>query len=138
MIELLILINLCRKIGVKAKAKGHKGGYYKLLLVLFWFGAEIGSGFAIALCLSIAGEDAEQLFFLIWLGGIAGAALGAWGAFKIVDSLPDLTRDDSDDDYDHYDDCEDDRIAPRIETSSSSPTDPSIRATRPNPGSGSR
>jgi hypothetical protein len=133
MLEILILFNLCKKVGAKAEAKGHKGGYYKLLLVLFWFGAEIGTGFAIALYVAIAGEDAEQFFFLIWLGGIAGAALGAWGAFKIVDSLPDLTReDDEDDDYEY------DRDVPRLETSPSSPADPSFRAIRPNPGSGSR
>jgi hypothetical protein len=127
MIEILILINLCKKIGANARAKGHKGGYYQLLLVLFWFGAEIGAAFAIAFGLALAGEDPEHLGILIWLGAIAGAALGAWGAFKIVKSLPDLTREDYDDDYDNY---EDDRISPQVE-SSSNPADPSIRAMRP-------
>ena len=133
MIEILILINLCGKIGAKAEAKGHKGGFYKFLLVLFWFGAEIGSGIVILACLIIAGEDVEQLGFVAWLGAIAGAALGAWGAFKIVDSLPDLTRSD-----DEYDDYEDDRISPRTDRSSSNPADPSIRSTRPNSDSGLR
>jgi hypothetical protein len=132
MLDLLILIGLGRNLGAKARAKGHKAGYYQFLLVLFWFGAEIGAGAAIMLYLAMAGEDPEEYLFLIWVGAIAGAALGAWGAFKIVSSLPDLSRDDYEDDYDDY---EDDRIMPRVE---SAPADPSIRATRPNSGNGSR
>ena len=133
MIEILILINLCRKIGANAEAKGHKSGYYKLLLVLFWFAAEIGPA-SRSLYLAFSRRRSGADGFLIWIGAIAGAALGAWGAFKIVSSLPDLTRDDSEEDYDDY---EDDRIAPRVAPPSNPAESADRAATRVNPGSSS-
>jgi hypothetical protein len=111
MIEILILISLCRKLGEKARAKGHKAGWYQFLLVMFWFGGEVGTALAIGIVMAILGEDPDQLALLLYVGAIAGAAFGAWGAFKIVGSLPDLSDDNSDDD--RYDDDYDDERPPR-------------------------
>src|SRR4051794_24296428 len=46
MLEILILIALCRNIAAKARAKGRSGGGFGCLLVLLWVGGELCGGFA--------------------------------------------------------------------------------------------
>ena len=112
MLEIIVLIKLCQKIGENARAKGRSAGGYQFMLVAMWFGFEFGvalfGGIIMAL---LTGGDVEDdgIFCGIYLLAICGAALGAVLAFQIVARLPEVRpRDESDDDsrdddqYDRY------------------------------------
>jgi hypothetical protein len=108
MLEILILIKLCRQIGEMARKKARRAWGYQLMLVLFWFGGEIGGAFFAGLVLLLCGEEIEDYLILVYLSAIAGAALGAWTAFVIVKILPEQA-DESEDDWsanDSYDSLE--------------------------------
>ena len=95
MIEILVLIRLCKRIGRAARAKGRRAGGYQLLLVLFWFGAELGGGLLCGSWLvAVYGHDADEYMVIAYLAAVVGAAVGAWLAFRIVASLPDPRPDD--------------------------------------------
>jgi hypothetical protein len=113
MLEIILLVTMCRRLGEKSRAKGHAAGKYQFLLVLFWFGGEIGGAMVAAFLSVVFGVfvdfQGEPNLAVVYGAGIVGAAFGAWGAFKIVNSLPDHSRrvDDSEGDYrddDEYDD----------------------------------
>jgi hypothetical protein len=74
MLEILILIHLCRKNGGIAEKKGHKPGRYKLLTVLLWVGGEIFGGIVGAF-LAGEGGGAGPVYLLALLGALAGAGL---------------------------------------------------------------
>lgn len=90
MLELLILFVLGRNLGVNARAKGRTAIGYQFLLVFLWFAGEVAGGIAgLLLLLLFYGEEAREVWFLAYPLMIAGAALGAWGVFFLVKSLPD-------------------------------------------------
>jgi hypothetical protein len=113
MIEILIVISLCRKIAEIAKSKGRAATGYVLLLILFWLGGEF--------CGAIFGAVATdgQGGILLYVFALVGAAVGAGIVFMIVNSLPPVSveRDRYDRDLGHgiYDDF-DRRHAPRLGT----------------------
>ena len=76
MIEILVLIALTKRIGNIVKAKGHKPGGYKAMLVGFWFGGEI---LGLIIGFAVVGEG-----LAIYLFAIIGAVIGAFVAFGII------------------------------------------------------
>jgi uncharacterized membrane protein YeaQ/YmgE (transglycosylase-associated protein family) len=91
MLEILILINLCRRIGERVREKGRKAGGYQFMLVMFWFAGEIGAAVVTTIVLVVVhGADYEKYIFLAYIAAIVGAAILAWLAFQIVASLPPL------------------------------------------------
>jgi hypothetical protein len=83
MLEILALIGLTKTIGKIVEEKGYKSGRYKLLTVLMWFGGEILG----AIIGTVAAEEVESAQCLIYLFALAGAGLGAFGAYSIANSL---------------------------------------------------
>jgi len=83
MLEILALIGLTKTIGKIVEGKGYKSGGYKLLTVLMWFGGEI-LGAIIGAMVAEGGESAQCLTYLF---ALAGAGLGAFGAYSIANSL---------------------------------------------------
>jgi hypothetical protein len=100
MLEIAIVYILAKNIGNKVAAKGHKRFGYQLMLVALWIGGEIaGAIFGFVLQMVMAGGVAapEERGFP-WLGylcALAGAALGAFIAFAIANSLAPV-QDDAD------------------------------------------
>jgi hypothetical protein len=95
MIEILILISMCRRIGERAREKGRTAGKYQFMLVLFWFGGEIGGAFLTSLILTVVyGEDFEKFMFIAYIAAIVGAIFAAWLAFRIVASIPEPVIDE--------------------------------------------
>lgn len=113
MLEILLLVALCRKIGEAARAKGRSAGGYQLMLVAFWFGGEIGVALlgAVVSYLVLGPQDEDGLLCFMYVLALVGAAVGALLAFQIVARLPDADRARDDDDYDRWRD--DDRDDPR-------------------------
>jgi hypothetical protein len=87
-LEIVILIGLCRRIGQIVRAKGHSAGWYQFMLVGMWFGGEIGGGFTGAVIAAIANEKHEFEFGLVYLMGLIGAIIGAVTTFIVAKNLP--------------------------------------------------
>lgn len=101
MLEILILRQLCRRIGQIAREKGRKAGGYQFMLVMLWFAGELGAAFVTAIILFIIhDEEWEQYLFLTYIAAVVGAALMSWLGFQIVKSLPSVkVEEEFEDDY---------------------------------------
>lgn len=96
MIEILILVHFCKKLGVLCRSRGRKAGWFQFLLVIAWFGGEFGAGILAGIIAMIASGriDEEPPFAVIYIAALLGAGLGAWGTFMLVKMLPDLSEED--------------------------------------------
>lgn len=109
MLEILILIVLCRNIAAKARAKGRSGGGFGCLLVALWFGCEF-AGMVAAVVISMAmNGGGEPELGLVVVCGLAGGAVGALIAFGIVGAIRPVPRYGDYDDYDDRDRDDPDR-----------------------------
>lgn len=89
MLELMFLYRLCKWIGNLAREKGQNAIRYQSMLILYWFGGELGTALITGTFLALLfGEEIPYLFVYL-LSFIAGG-LGARYVFEIVDKLPDL------------------------------------------------
>ncbi|HEX8175895.1 MAG TPA: hypothetical protein VF543_12315 [Pyrinomonadaceae bacterium] len=88
MLEILLLINLTRRIGHILEQKGRKSGWYKFLTVLLWFGGEIIGGIIGAVIAEIGGLNQA----IIYLVALIGAAAGAGLSFLIAKSVSPVTE----------------------------------------------
>jgi len=97
MIEILILVHFCKKLGVLCRSRGRKAGWFQFLLVISWFGGEFFAGiFAGIVCMIASGRlDEEPPFVIIYISALLGAGLGAWSTFLLVKMLPDLSAADA-------------------------------------------
>ena len=100
MLEIFIVYRLAKRIGDKVAAKGHKRFGYQLMLVALWIGGEIaGAVVGIVLQLTMQGgpavEEARGFHWMSYLCALAGAAVGAFIAFAIANSLAPV-QDDAD------------------------------------------
>ncbi len=89
MLEILFLIYLSARIGKIVAAKGQPKGKYQLALVGMWIGGEILG----ALIGTVVSKTAGGSLLITYLFALLGAAAGAWGAFRIAHSLPDVTAE---------------------------------------------
>ena len=69
MLELLVLVYICRKIGDLADQKGLKRGTWQFLTVVAWFAAEFIGAFVGLLI--VRTEDFAPLYFFAWVFAIA-------------------------------------------------------------------
>ncbi|MEO6406432.1 MAG: hypothetical protein ABIY51_12170 [Ferruginibacter sp.] len=88
MIEIIILIFLCRRIGNKASEKGLKAGWWKFYTVAAWVGAEI---LGIVIAVIFFGPENT---FSIYSIAIAAAFGGYLLVNYLVDKAPSLIDDD--------------------------------------------
>jgi hypothetical protein len=84
MLEILVVIILCRRLGEKARQKGRTAGWYMLMLVGMWVFGELLGG-VVGILLSDG-----QVTATAYVAALIGAALGAVGAFLIVGALTPL------------------------------------------------
>jgi hypothetical protein len=82
MLEIFLLIYLCRRAKTILINKGYKAGRWQLRIVLTWFGLEIG-GMFIFLAL---GSD----LMISMLSGVLCAIGGAIALQRYIQSLPDI------------------------------------------------
>jgi hypothetical protein len=95
MIEIIILFKLCGRIGEAARDRGRRAFGYQLMLLLFWFGGEVVAAILAGIVLAaFYGEEFERYLLFGYIAAVAGAALGAWIAFRIVAGLPEPGSDE--------------------------------------------
>lgn len=89
MIELVLVIAMCRHLGGKVRAKGRTAWPFQLMLVVFWFGGEFAAGIVAGIVYAVlngAAPDAEPGLW-VYLVALAGAGAGAGLAYLIVAML---------------------------------------------------
>src|SRR4051812_38125168 len=86
MLEILLLVFLCRKIGSMLRDKGRVAWPFQLLLVVCWIVGEL-AGMVIGIVLN-NGEATMTAY----MGAIAGAAVGATIVFLIANSMSPLIQ----------------------------------------------
>jgi hypothetical protein len=84
MLEIWLLIRLCKRIGEIVRGKGRMAGGYQALTVLLWIGGEI-TGFVFGFSADL-GNGA-------YATGLLGAAGGALTAYLIASSVKPLVPD---------------------------------------------
>jgi hypothetical protein len=89
-LEILILVVLCRRIGGIVAAKGRKKLGYQLMLVAFWVGGEISGLIAGFIVQAISSGGRETGPVVPFVCALIGASLGAFVAFTIARSLAPL------------------------------------------------
>lgn len=90
MIEIIVLIFLCRKIGMIANRKGLPPGQWKLFTVLAWIGAEF---LGLVIGIMMFGFNRQDL-----LGLMAFAVACAFGGYLIIKRILDNKPDQIDND----------------------------------------
>lgn len=86
MLEIIALVTLTRRIGEIVREKGRKSGWYKFMTVMMWFGGEIVGAIVGAFIAAATGTGA----LITYVCALAGAGLGAGGAYLIAISVPAL------------------------------------------------
>ena len=84
MLEILLLIFMCRNIGQIVRRNGVNATGYQFTLVGLWFGGEILGGiigFGIA---SVGNVGPDSFGFVAYACALIGAAIGAFVAFRIA------------------------------------------------------
>ena len=80
MLEILLLVYLCKQVGKILRDKGRSAGWFQFLMVVLWLGGEfVGAMVAVALGVGEAGG--------VYLGALLGAAGGAVLGFVIAKSV---------------------------------------------------
>ena len=72
MLEIFLLVYLCKKIRATLEAKGRSAGWFQFLLVVLWFGGEFG-GAVVGIMLDGSGGAA---YFCALIGAVVGACAG--------------------------------------------------------------
>jgi hypothetical protein len=89
MLEILLLVYLCKNIGQKLRAKARKPLLLQILLILMWFGGEV-VGFIVGMVVYtvVYGQEPPEFSLPIYLGAIVGAACGTAFCFMIAWLIP--------------------------------------------------
>lgn len=90
-LEILLVIGLCKKIGSVVEGKGHRSGWYKFFIVVGWFGGEFAGGFAGGVACAIL-DNGREHFWLVYVAALACACLSVCFIFWLASMLPDMRQ----------------------------------------------
>ena len=88
-LEIFVVIGLCKQIGAILRKKGRKAGWYQFLVVVAWVGGEIAGGVIAGIISAITNPGAEPHLGLVYLLALAGAATSVAFVFLFAKGLPD-------------------------------------------------
>lgn len=88
MLEILLVIWLCKSLGNKLRAKGRRPFWMQFILVVVWFVGEFTGGFVAGVVHVLRNGQDAPMGFGIYFVAIAGAALGAGFIFLVAHLLP--------------------------------------------------
>ena len=94
MLEIAILIVMCKRIGAIVRAKGHSAVGYQVLLVVLWFVGEIGGGFMGGIVAAILTQQGDLPMALAYLFALIGAVVGAVIALMVAKNLSSVSPDE--------------------------------------------
>lgn len=90
MLEILLLVGLCKRLGLIAKEKGLKPIKWQLLLVATWIGIEITVSISVYLAFFFlyGEEEAETLTLPFYFLALIGSVVSSWLIFTYLKNLP--------------------------------------------------
>lgn len=89
MLEIILVIGLCKSLGKMLRAKGRNAVWMQVMLVVCWIIGEFMGGAVGGVVNIIQNGEGAPLGFGVYLFAIGGAALGAGLTFFIAYLLPD-------------------------------------------------
>src|SRR4051812_37574450 len=84
MLEILLLVYLCKRLGVMLRGKGRSPGWWQFLLVVCWFGGELVGALTMVF---IVAEPGTGFDATAYLGALLGAAGGTTFVFVLANHL---------------------------------------------------
>ena len=93
MLEIILVIGLCKALGNVLRAKGRKPFWMQVLLGVAWLGGEIAGAILGGIVHVVRNGPNEQFGVEVYLFAIVGAALGASVTFFIAYMMPSLKDD---------------------------------------------
>ncbi|MBY0523210.1 MAG: hypothetical protein K2R98_07415 [Gemmataceae bacterium] len=87
MLEILIVIMLCKNLGKRLREKGHTPLGYQVLLVVLWVGGEFTAAMLGGAISEVMNPGREPNMLLLYGFALVGAATGAGITFLIANSL---------------------------------------------------
>ncbi len=96
MLEILIVVGLCKKMGEMMRGKGYeKPFWFQFFVPVVWLGGEFIGAFLYAIGRAMRGEPAEGFDIKLYLVAIAAAALSTTLLFAIAKSFRSRLPEDS-------------------------------------------
>lgn len=97
MLEIVLVIVLCRHLGGLIRAKGRKAWPYQTMLVLLWFGGEFMAGivYGVVYAIRYGGIPDTDFNLAIYAVALVGGGLGAGLVYLIAALLPTVRDDQS-------------------------------------------
>jgi hypothetical protein len=86
MLEIFFIVFLCKQMGAILRAKDRKPGLFQFLVVLLWFGGEIGGAIVFSVGTQLARADVPGA--VTYLVAILTAVAAVGGLFLYARSLP--------------------------------------------------
>ncbi|HEV7404574.1 MAG TPA: hypothetical protein VGO11_16660 [Chthoniobacteraceae bacterium] len=88
MLEILLLIALCKKMGSMMRAKGYeKPFWFQFFVPVCWFGGEVAGAIIYAVLALSRGGSQEGFDFMGYVAALIGAGVGAGVIFLIANSF---------------------------------------------------
>lgn len=91
MLEILIVIGLCRTMGRILRAKGRKPLMMQVMLVVMWIVGEFTGGFIAGIVHVMRHGQNVEMGFGVYLFAMVGAAIAAGITFMVAHLLPSQT-----------------------------------------------
>ena len=88
MLEILLVIGLCKALGKMLREKGIKPTWMQFMLVVTWILGEVLGGFIAGIVHVIRNGENAEMGLGVYLFAIVGAAVGAGFTFLIAYLLP--------------------------------------------------
>ena len=89
MLEIIVVWNLCKKMGGMMRSKGYERPFwFQCFVPMFWLGGEIAGAIAYGIFRAVHGQDEVKVDAFCYLVAMAGAVLAATLLFVIARSFP--------------------------------------------------
>lgn len=91
MLEILLVLSLCRSVGGRLEDKGYPSAWYQFFVIIAWFGGQFVGAFAAALACAVLDNGREHLGFVHW-SSLFGSSLAVGLVVWFASALPDDCR----------------------------------------------
>src|SRR5882724_6942282 len=87
MLEILLVIFFCKKVGNIVRPKGYSVGWFRFFVVIAWFGGEFAGGLTGGVISALTDNGPDPHMGLVYLCALVGAAVGVGIVFAIANHL---------------------------------------------------
>ena len=96
MLEIFVIISLCKKMGELMRGRGYeKPFWFQFFVPVFWFGGEFTGGLIYGVERALKGQPTDGVDLKVYLVALAGAVLASTLYFVIAKSISPRSSADS-------------------------------------------